>query len=57
MNRQNGFYWVNWGVGGWDMWTIAFFNGSKWGSQAWNGWVDEVTLHEVDENRIVRGVK
>ena len=55
MNRQSGFYWVNWGVGGWDMWTIAYFNGSKWGGQAWNGWVDESTLHEIDEKRIVRG--
>lgn len=57
MNRQSGFYWVSYGGGGWGMWTVAFFNGSKWSSQVWSGWVDESTLHEIDENLIVRGVK
>ena len=54
---DNGFYWVSWGVSGWDMWTVAFFNCKQWGGQAWNCWRDESCLFEIDEKRIIRGVK
>lgn len=56
MNRNDGFYCVNWGLLG-DCWVIAKFNNGLWYSHLWTNPVDDAVFANIDENRIERLVK
>ena len=56
MNRQDGYYWIRWGFCG-GRWVIGQFHNGAWYSNLWIAPLNDSELNEIDENRIVRGVK